>query len=332
MALRRGRPDRWTDRVEDLASWVLLAAGLLLVLFACTTGIGIHDRLVQQGRAEALDRTPTSATLLERAPTLASAYSDGTPMAVNATWDDRWGVERTGSVSAPEGLAKGSTLQIWIDQSGAPVPKPTTSGDALALAGIITGLVIVAGVVVLALLWVALHRGLMAYNCAAWEQEWRVVAPLWSPDGGKLGGLSSLGAGTALLVVDTQGRDAAGFIATPAQRFTGEGYALVADPMRLRQAAGDADLPGVVGQVRIRAIATSPSGVFVGIGPSAAVQSYLAPVAHSALTPPQRDRAEHLDAIHGRWSAFDAARAGVVLGGDGVGYGRSGAAVGTRCG
>ena len=113
-----------------------------------------------------------------------------------------------------------------------------------------------------------------------------------------LGGLSSLGAGTALLVVDTQGRDAAGFIATPAQRFTGEGYALVADPMRLRQAAGDADLPGVVGQVRVRAIATSPSGVFVGIGPSAAVQSYLAPVAHSALTPPERDRAEHLDAIH----------------------------------
>jgi len=87
-------------------------------------------------------------------------------------------------------------------------------------------------------------------------------------------------------VVDTQGRDAAGFIATPAQRFTGEGYALVADPMRLRQAAGDADLPGAVGQVRVRAIAISPSGVFVGIGPSAAVQSYLAPVAHSALTPP----------------------------------------------
>ena len=187
MALHRGRPDRWTDRVEDLASWVLLAAGLLLVLFACTTGIGIHDRLVQPGRAESLDRTPTSATLLERAPTLASPYSEGAPVAVNAIWDDRQGVERTGLVSAPEGLAKGSTLQIWIAQSGAPVLKPTTSGDALAVAGIITGLVIVAGVVVLALLWVALQRGLMAYNCAAWEQEWRVVAPLWSPDGGKRG-------------------------------------------------------------------------------------------------------------------------------------------------
>jgi hypothetical protein len=187
MALHRGRPDRWTDRVEDLASWVLLAAGLLVVLFTCTTGIGIHDRLVQQGRAESLDRTPTSATLLERAPTFVSPYTDAAPVAVTATWADRQGVERTGLVSAPEGSAKGSTLQIWIDQSGAPVLKPITSGDALALAGIITGLVIVAGVVVLALLWVALQRGLMAYNYAAWEQEWRAVAPLWSPGGGKRG-------------------------------------------------------------------------------------------------------------------------------------------------
>ena len=101
-----------------------------------------------------------------------------------------------------------------------------------------------------------------------------------------LGGLSTLGGGTALLVADTQGRDAAGFVTTSAQRFTGEGYALVADPLRLRQAAGAADLPGVVGQVRVQATATAPSGVFVGIGPSAAVQTYLAPIAHSALAPP----------------------------------------------
>src|SRR5689334_18822514 len=101
-----------------------------------------------------------------------------------------------------------------------------------------------------------------------------------------LGGLGTLGGAAALLVADTQGRDAAGFVATPPQRFTGEGYALVADPLRLRQAAGDAELPGVVGEVRVQATATSPSGVFVGIGPSTAVRAYLAPVAHSALAPP----------------------------------------------
>jgi hypothetical protein len=101
-----------------------------------------------------------------------------------------------------------------------------------------------------------------------------------------LGGLGALGGAAALAVADTHGRDTAGFVATPAQRFSGEGYALVADPLRLRQAAGGADLPGVVGEVRIRATGTSPSGVFVGIGPAAAVETYLAPVAHSALAPP----------------------------------------------
>ena len=101
-----------------------------------------------------------------------------------------------------------------------------------------------------------------------------------------LSGIGVLGSATALLVADTHGRDAAGFVSTSAQRFTGQGYALVADPVRLRAAAGDADLPGVLGEVRVRATGTSPSGVFVAIGPSAAVDTYLANVAHDPLTPP----------------------------------------------
>jgi len=187
MALRNGRPTRWTDRVEDMAAWVLLAAGLLVILFACTFGIGVHDRMAQRGRAEALDRTAASATLLERAPLIASPYDVGAPVPVLATWEDRWGMERTGLVTAPQGLPKGNMLRIWIDRSGASVPEPTTSGDALLLAGIITGLIISGGVAALAVLWAVLRHALMACNCTAWEQEWRAVAPLWSSDGGKRG-------------------------------------------------------------------------------------------------------------------------------------------------
>jgi hypothetical protein len=187
MALRKGRPARWTDRVEDMAAWLLLAAGLLVILFACTSGIGVHDRMVQQGRAEALDRTATSATLLERSPLIASPYNNGAPIPVLATWEDRSGMERTGLVTAPQGLAKGSVLPIWIDRSGASVPEPTTSGDALALAGMIIGLIISGGLAALAVLWAVLRHVLMSYNCAAWEREWRDVAPLWSRDGGKRG-------------------------------------------------------------------------------------------------------------------------------------------------
>jgi hypothetical protein len=187
MALRKGRPTRWTDRVEDMAAWVLLATGLLVILFACTFGIGVHDRMVQQGRAEALDRTATSATLLESSPLIGSPYNSGAPVPVLATWEDRWGIERTGMATAPQGFHKGGVLKIWIDRSGASVPEPTTYGDALALAGTIASLIISGGVAALAVLWAVLRHVLMAYNCAAWEQEWRAVAPLWSRDGGKRG-------------------------------------------------------------------------------------------------------------------------------------------------
>jgi hypothetical protein len=187
MALRKGRPTRWTDRVEDVAAWVLLATGLLVILFACTFGIGVHERMAQQGHAEALDRTATSATLLERSPLIASPYNSGARVPVLATWEDRWGMERAGLVTAPQGFPKGSVLTIWIDRSGASVPEPTTSGDALALAGIIAGLIISGGVAALVVLWAVLRHVLMAYNCALSEQEWRAVAPLWSRDGGKRG-------------------------------------------------------------------------------------------------------------------------------------------------
>ena len=186
MTLRAGRVRRWTDRVEDMAAWVLLAAGLLLAVFAGFLGIGIHDRTVQQGRTEALSRSPASATLLDSAPTIASAYANGAPVGVHATWEDRLGVTHTGVVTAPQGQEAGSTVAIWIDRSGAAVPEPISAGDALAVAMIIAVMVILAGSMVLVVLWSVLGRVLMAFNCAAWEQEWREVAPLWSR-GGKRG-------------------------------------------------------------------------------------------------------------------------------------------------
>jgi hypothetical protein len=77
-------------------------------------------------------------------------------------------------------LGAGSTVPIWIDRSGAAVPEPMSARDAFGMAGITAGLVIVAGVMVLAVVWAILGRVLMAYSRAAWEQEYRQVAPLWS--------------------------------------------------------------------------------------------------------------------------------------------------------
>ena len=185
MALRAGRSGRWTDRVEDVAAWVLLAAGLLVVLVGGVLGIGVYDRMVHQGHAEAVDRTSASATLLDGAPTIGSAYATGSSVGVHATWKDRLGMTHTGLVTAPEGLDAGSTVPIWIDRSGAAVPEPMSARDALGMAGITAGLVLVAGVMVLAVVWFILGHLRMASNSAAWEQEWRQVAPLWSRGEGR---------------------------------------------------------------------------------------------------------------------------------------------------
>ena len=49
MGLCRGQTGRWTDRVEDATAWILLAAGLLVVLLGGAFGIGVHDRLADLG-------------------------------------------------------------------------------------------------------------------------------------------------------------------------------------------------------------------------------------------------------------------------------------------
>jgi hypothetical protein len=136
MALCRGRTGRWTDRVEDVAAWVLLAAGLLVVLLGCVLGIGVHDRLADQARVEALDRTPVDASLLNASPTIGSDSTLSAPLETAATWRDRSGVPHTGTVPAPQGLEAGCTVSIWIDRSGSLVREPTSDGDALVMATI----------------------------------------------------------------------------------------------------------------------------------------------------------------------------------------------------
>jgi hypothetical protein len=187
MALRAGQAGRWTDRVEDMAAWVLLAAGVVLVLSGGVLGIGVYDQIIHQSHAESVDRTPVWATLLDSAPTIASTYATGPPVGVHAIWQDRSGMPHTGLVRAPQGLDAGTTVPIWIDRSGAAVPESMSARNGLEMAGITAGAVIFAGLAALAVLWAVLGRVLMTCNSAAWEQEWRQVAPLWSRGEGKRG-------------------------------------------------------------------------------------------------------------------------------------------------
>jgi hypothetical protein len=187
MVFRARRTGRWTDRVEDATAWILLAAGLLVVLLGGVFGIAVHDRLTDQGRAEALDRKPAVATLLNAAPSIGSDSTLSMPVEVAATWRDRAGVPHTGTVPAPQGLEADSTVQIWIDRSGAAVSEPTSDGVALEIATITAAITVLGGAIVLAALWRVVPRITLSCNCAAWEREWREVAAIWSRGEGHRG-------------------------------------------------------------------------------------------------------------------------------------------------
>ena len=95
-----------------------------------------------------------------------------------------------------------------------------------------------------------------------------------------------LGGGGTALWVDLSHRDAAGYVTTGVHSFSTVGSALATEPVDL----GD---PGVgwlysavvLGEVRIRVTPQSPdTTVFVGIGPSAHVDRYLAGVSRTVIS------------------------------------------------
>lgn len=104
---------------------------------------------------------------------------------------------------------------------------------------------------------------------------------------GCLAGLVALGllsAGGAATWLNISERDAAGYVTSPEQTFATSTYALTSVEVDLggSDVAAPAD---VLGTVRIRATAVDPSQrVFVGIGPRAKVDAYLAGVRHAVIT------------------------------------------------
>ena len=66
---------RATDRVEDVAAWVLIAAGLLVVLFSYGIGAQIYNQSLGRVQLERAERVPTSARLLSDADVTSSVDS-----------------------------------------------------------------------------------------------------------------------------------------------------------------------------------------------------------------------------------------------------------------
>ena len=99
-----------------------------------------------------------------------------------------------------------------------------------------------------------------------------------------VGAVGSAGAAATLVAADQLARDDDGFLTTPTERLTTDGFAITSEDAHLRT---DADLEwvpdAVIGDVRLSAEGAGGADVFIGIGPAGDVRGYLAGVQHDTL-------------------------------------------------
>jgi hypothetical protein len=95
-----------------------------------------------------------------------------------------------------------------------------------------------------------------------------------------------LGSGGTALWVDLSKRDGAGYLTTDPRVFSTPGAALTTRPTEFDPTGVDwFTSPGLLDRVRIRVNASDPDAtLFVGIGPTAEVDRYLAGVRHTLIT------------------------------------------------
>ena len=96
--------------------------------------------------------------------------------------------------------------------------------------------------------------------------------------------LGFAGPGFALLAADQTARDGDGFLMSPEVTFQTSTYAITSgDQQLLVDAPPDLTPAALLGDTKLTAATTDGTSVFVGIGPAADVESYLAGVQHATV-------------------------------------------------
>jgi len=173
---------RTSDRVEAAicaAALVLFLAGApLLALFAWhwADAAALH---VQQ-RQQATWHRVTAVLLADARPMVDIGYGGVAGSEVKASWTAPDGAPRTGDVPAPATARAGSTVRIWVDESGAQTGPPLRSQQATGQAVLASVLApFVLGTVLLCAASLAVYL-LDRRRLAAWAADWRVTGPRWN--------------------------------------------------------------------------------------------------------------------------------------------------------
>jgi hypothetical protein len=182
-------PRRTADRIEDLATWVLIAAALLLVVVAAGVGGSVHRDGLARSAAESLQRRQVPAELLAderpvgshfRTVAVRWAGPDGLPVTGRVALHPALPAGRAGAPTRPASVVPGDEVTIWVDGTGRPSRPPTTPAQAVQ-AGVVTAVtMLLLGLAALGGGWAGVRALVARSNDRRWEREWARVGPRWS--------------------------------------------------------------------------------------------------------------------------------------------------------
>lgn len=192
-AARRGRrirrratgrmPRRATDRVEDVVAWLLVAAGMLLVVLIGTVASAVYQDGLGRVTAEHATRHQVPAELVATAaPANRTLGRAGRVESRTARWLGPRGQLRTGQVPVPPGAARDADgrVLIWVDDAGRATRPPATAAQTMQAALLVAIAIAAAGAVALGGIWLGVRAVVDRCNDARWERDWARVGPRWS--------------------------------------------------------------------------------------------------------------------------------------------------------
>lgn len=177
--LRGHWPDRNPlRRASDRAETAVLATLAALFLAAAPVAAAFVGGLAAGHPAEQA-RHQVTATLLAGVPGPATG---GLALPAGSLGHARWitpsGAARTGWVAAKPGAKAGSTVLVWISRSGRIVAPPYGTGqeepEAAATAVLAVAAIVLGG-------WQLARWALDRRRFRAWDAEWQIIGPRWSP-------------------------------------------------------------------------------------------------------------------------------------------------------
>jgi hypothetical protein len=181
LGLDRNPLRRRSDRAE---AWIRIALVLAFLIGAPLVFLGT-DRWAGSVapttvHAQQAGEHRVPATLLQGLPGSSDSFAVVSLGWVRARWAGPGGSARTGYVEAPAGSRAGSTVQVWLDRSGAPTEPPWPADQIRSW----TLMIAVLAPVLLALLLLAV-MGILGHifhrrRLASWQRAWSAVGPQWT--------------------------------------------------------------------------------------------------------------------------------------------------------